>query len=129
MKSAWVLGGAVLQQASDRVTAMLCSAVAMLAGISAPVFIYWSLMPHKPDDELETQQRNNPYNATQRGFVGEPPTKKRLEGCSVENLANGALSLTQARGNYRAFGAREESMLCNVRSPLAEELPVQSRVE
>ncbi len=60
VKSAWDLGGALLQQASDRVTAMLCSAVAMLAGISAPVFIYWSLMPHRPDDEPETQGRNDP---------------------------------------------------------------------
>ena len=35
---------------------------------------------------------------------------------------NGELSLTQARSNYKAFGACEESMLANVRPPTAHEV-------
>jgi hypothetical protein len=36
---------------------------------------------------------------------------------------NGALSLTEARANYRLFGACEEKMIENVRPPRPEELP------
>ena len=42
---------------------------------------------------------------------------------SVYGGPNGHLSLTQARANYRAFGACEESMIENVRPPRPEELP------
>lgn len=38
---------------------------------------------------------------------------------------NGRLSLTQARANYRTFGACEQSMLVNVRPPRQDELPSQ----
>jgi hypothetical protein len=57
MKSLWDLGGALLQEAADRVTAFFCSAVAALAGVSAPVFIFWSLMPHRPDDKPEAAEQ------------------------------------------------------------------------
>jgi hypothetical protein len=40
----------------------------------------------------------------------------------VRGGPNGALSLAQARANYRAFGACEQSMLENVRPPRSEEL-------
>jgi hypothetical protein len=43
----------------------------------------------------------------------------------VRGGPNGSLSLTQARENYRRFGACEESMFENVRPPLPEELPQQ----
>jgi hypothetical protein len=36
---------------------------------------------------------------------------------------NGALSLTEARANFRQFGACEERSLAFVRSPRPEELP------
>ncbi|MDY3555950.1 CPCC family cysteine-rich protein [Gemmata sp. JC717] len=36
---------------------------------------------------------------------------------------NGALSLTQARANYRAFGACEEAMRPHARPPRSDELP------
>ena len=42
---------------------------------------------------------------------------------------NGRLSLTQARANYRAFGACEESMLVNVRPPRKDELPDRTQAE
>ena len=35
---------------------------------------------------------------------------------------NGSLSLTQARANYKVFGACEEKFLSNVRPPKPEEL-------
>lgn len=42
---------------------------------------------------------------------------------------NGYLSLTQARANYRAFGACEESMLVNVRPPHADELTLKNQAK
>lgn len=41
----------------------------------------------------------------------------------VRGGPNGSLSLRQARANYLRIGACEESMLDNVRPPLASELP------
>ena len=46
----------------------------------------------------------------------------------VSSGPNGPLSLTQARANYRRYGACEESMLGNVRPPRPEELPDERRV-
>jgi hypothetical protein len=40
---------------------------------------------------------------------------------------NGALSLTQARANYRQFGVCEQHFIGKVRPPRAEELPEQGR--
>jgi cysteine-rich CPCC protein len=40
----------------------------------------------------------------------------------VRGGPNHALSLTQARANYRSFGACEERLLPHVRKPLPEEL-------
>jgi hypothetical protein len=40
----------------------------------------------------------------------------------VRDGPNRALSLTQARANYRSFGASEERQLPHVRKPLPEEL-------
>ena len=42
---------------------------------------------------------------------------------------NGRLSLSQARANYREFGACEESMLVNVRPPRKDELPNKKRTK
>jgi hypothetical protein len=53
VKSVWDLGGALLQQATDRATGLFCLAAAVVAGVCAPVFIFWSLMPHRPDDKPE----------------------------------------------------------------------------
>src|SRR5437764_12720881 len=41
----------------------------------------------------------------------------------VHGGPNGALSLAQARSNYRRFGACKERSVGNVRSPRPEELP------
>jgi hypothetical protein len=41
----------------------------------------------------------------------------------VRGGPNGALSLSQARVNYRTFGACDQSMLDHVRPPLPAELP------
>ena len=41
----------------------------------------------------------------------------------VRGGPNGKLSLTQARANFRAFGACEEKMKINVRPPTKEEIP------
>jgi hypothetical protein len=41
----------------------------------------------------------------------------------VRGGPNGELSLTQARANYRRFGACDEQSLPNVRPPKADELP------
>jgi hypothetical protein len=41
----------------------------------------------------------------------------------VRGGPNGSLSLTQARANYRQFGACDEQMVCNVRPPRPEDLP------
>ena len=48
---------------------------------------------------------------------------------AVRGGPNGGLSLTQARSNYRAFGACEAAMLPNVRSPRPDELPEQRHAE
>ena len=40
---------------------------------------------------------------------------------TIRGGPNGALSLTQARANYREFGACEHRFLGRVRPPLAEE--------
>jgi hypothetical protein len=56
-RSLWDLGGAILQQATDRMTALFCLAVAVLAGVSAPVFIFWSLVSHRPDDKPESGEQ------------------------------------------------------------------------
>lgn len=45
----------------------------------------------------------------------------------VRGGPNGQLSLTQARTNYRLFGACEERFIDNVRPTRAEELPGQNR--
>jgi hypothetical protein len=42
---------------------------------------------------------------------------------TVRGGPNGALSLTQARTNYRQFGACERRVLVHVRPPLPEEQP------
>ena len=46
---------------------------------------------------------------------------------AVRGGPNGALSLTQARANFRRFGACEERFIDKVRPPRAEELPEQGR--
>jgi hypothetical protein len=43
----------------------------------------------------------------------------------VRGGPNGALSLTEARANYRRFGACDERSVENVRPPRPEELPEQ----
>lgn len=45
----------------------------------------------------------------------------------VRGGPNGALSLTQARANFRQFGACEERFIDKVRPPRAEEMPEQGR--
>lgn len=45
----------------------------------------------------------------------------------VRDGPNGRLSLTQARANYRMFGACEERFIGNVRPPRPEELPEEER--
>jgi hypothetical protein len=57
MRSAWDLGRVIVQEASDHMTALFCLAVAVLGGISAPVFIFWSLMSHRPDDKPEAGEQ------------------------------------------------------------------------
>ena len=47
----------------------------------------------------------------------------------VKGGSNGRLSLTQARANFRAFGACEAAMLVNVRPPRPDELPEQRHAE
>ncbi len=41
----------------------------------------------------------------------------------VRGGPNGALSLTEARANFRRIGACEERLLCHVRPPQTDELP------
>jgi hypothetical protein len=41
----------------------------------------------------------------------------------VRGGPNGSLSLTQARANYRTFGASEERFIDSTRSPTPEEIP------
>ena len=43
--------GQMLTTATDRTAAILCLGVAVAVGVSAPVFIFWSLLPHRPDDK------------------------------------------------------------------------------